>query len=457
MTDDALRPIAFMVMPFRKRDVPSPPAGAPTKIDCDALWDRAFRPALEDLGYLPVRADAEVGAVIVKDMLERLALADLVLADLTLPNGNVYYEVGLRHVAQRTHCVLVAADWSQQLFDVDQIRTDRYPLKDGDVPESEAEVIRRFVHEAIRSKRHSLTPYYELVKGKEDATVFREQVERISAFQAQVRAARLLRDRDARTAKVREIVDSVGEPALEMPEIALELITLVRDHLGWGELVKYIEQLPPKLHGKAFVQEQLLLARSKLGDHAAAIAGLEGLIDAQGATPEREGLLGGRYKKWWRELRKARLEAGAGEPGFDEEAKLEDAIEHYRRGMVLDYNQYFCACNLPGLLRARGNEGDAEEALFIDQLVVLSCRRAIDRNEDDGYAKPTLLGAAFRARDVREIERLIKEIAREGPAAWQLEALLDDLRDAVESVEDEATKAQLAQALARLEKLAQQS
>ena len=135
--ESKLRPVAFMVMPFGKRIIASPPEGAPAQLDCDALWDRAFRPALGNLGYLPIRADMEVGTVIVKDMLERLALAELVLADLSLPNGNVYYEVGLRHAAKRTHCVLIGADWSRQLFDTDQIRTERYPLRDGTVPEDE--------------------------------------------------------------------------------------------------------------------------------------------------------------------------------------------------------------------------------------------------------------------------------------------------------------------------------
>ena len=101
MNGSTPRPIAFMVMPFRKRPVPVPVEGAPKEVDFDALWDRAFRPALEQEGYLAVRADIETVTVIIKDMLERLAFADLVLADMTLPNGNVYYEVGIRHVAQR--------------------------------------------------------------------------------------------------------------------------------------------------------------------------------------------------------------------------------------------------------------------------------------------------------------------------------------------------------------------
>lgn len=52
---------------------------------------------------------------------------------MTIPNGNVYYEVGVRHAAKKTGCVLLAADWSKQLFDVAQMRTVRYPLSDGNV------------------------------------------------------------------------------------------------------------------------------------------------------------------------------------------------------------------------------------------------------------------------------------------------------------------------------------
>jgi hypothetical protein len=107
--------VCFMVMPFRRRKVEEPKgADAPAELDCDALWDKAFRPAIEQLGYMPIRADYDPGSVIVKDMLERLALADLVLADVSLANGNVYYEVGLRHAAKENRlcpprCGLVQA------------------------------------------------------------------------------------------------------------------------------------------------------------------------------------------------------------------------------------------------------------------------------------------------------------------------------------------------------------
>ena len=34
---------------------------------------------------------------IIRDMIERLALSDMVLADVSIPNANVFYEVGVRH------------------------------------------------------------------------------------------------------------------------------------------------------------------------------------------------------------------------------------------------------------------------------------------------------------------------------------------------------------------------
>lgn len=162
------KPVCFMVMPFRRRKVEGTmAASAPGELDCDALWDRVYRPAIEELGYVPIRADADTGSVIVKDLLERLAFAHLVLADVTLPNGNVYYEIGLRHVARATGCVLLATSWSRQLFDVDQFRSIRYPLADGLVPEEEAVAIRGLLREAIPRVKDARTPWHELVTADE--------------------------------------------------------------------------------------------------------------------------------------------------------------------------------------------------------------------------------------------------------------------------------------------------
>src|SRR3954447_15940903 len=140
-------PLCFMIMPYGRKATQTEHGRGPAEIDFNALWDRAYVPTIKMLGYDPVRADQDTGGLIISQMLERLYFADLVLADMTIPNGNVYYEVGIRHAARKTGCVLLAADWSKQLFDVAQVRTVRYPLPEGAVVEQTASAF----HDAIKS------------------------------------------------------------------------------------------------------------------------------------------------------------------------------------------------------------------------------------------------------------------------------------------------------------------
>jgi hypothetical protein len=432
----ALRPVCFMVMPFRKKKVTGPTGeGAPAEIDCDALWDKAYRPAIEEAGYTAIRADFEAGMVIVKDMLERLAFADLVVADMSLPNGNVYYEVGLRHVAKETGCILFAADWSRQLFDIEQFTSVRYPLKDGSVPDDEAEAIRATVAGAIGGLKDSRTPWHEFIHGAEDDQlrrgVFRDHVEKLSEFQASVRAARLTGDKEERQARIRALRDGLPPSALELTDVAIELLHLVRDHLGWAEPLEFADRLPPSLAKIPLVQEQRLLALANTGQPEEAIASLEELNRTYGETPERMGLIGGRYKRLWRAARDARMEAGEERASRAERRYLRNAIDHYTRGMELDYNEFYCSSNIAQLLLARGDEGDGERAVIVDPFVVAACERAIRRGEDDAWTRPTLLGAAFRAGDVAKARELADRIDEDGVVAWNLAATISDLKDAV--------------------------
>lgn len=85
-------PIAFMVMPFDPKKAGSERPGAPAEVDFNALWREVHEPVLAGLGYRRVRADSDLGALIIHEMVQRLAIADLVVADISLPNANVYYE-----------------------------------------------------------------------------------------------------------------------------------------------------------------------------------------------------------------------------------------------------------------------------------------------------------------------------------------------------------------------------
>src|SRR2546421_1848774 len=124
-----VEPICFMIMPYRTKPVADRhDPGIPAEVDFDRLWEAALKPAIEAMGYEPVRADQDLGALIIQEMIERLAISDLVIADVTIANANVYYEIGIRHAAKQQGCVMIAADWAKPLFDIDQMRQLRYTL-----------------------------------------------------------------------------------------------------------------------------------------------------------------------------------------------------------------------------------------------------------------------------------------------------------------------------------------
>src|SRR5262249_45702680 len=173
-----------------KKKTDAPVGQGLAEIDFDALWDRAFKPAIEKLGYDAVRADQEVGSLIINEMLERLYFSDLVLADMTIPNGNVYYEVGVRHACRDIGCVLLAADWSKQLFDVAQMRTVRYPLATMPISDTAALHIQDVLVASIHPMVAGLSPLYTVLPGfptavdTQRATGMRRQFEALTAFQA---------------------------------------------------------------------------------------------------------------------------------------------------------------------------------------------------------------------------------------------------------------------------------
>lgn len=89
---------AFIVMPFGRKDAPDG-----TVVDFDQVYGRLLKPAVEAAGLQPHRADAERrGGSIHADMFQELLLAEFVVADLTIDNPNVWYEIGVRHALRAT-------------------------------------------------------------------------------------------------------------------------------------------------------------------------------------------------------------------------------------------------------------------------------------------------------------------------------------------------------------------
>lgn len=441
------KPICFMVMPFGTKPVLPAVRGAPDRIDFDALWHKAFCPALEQLGYDPVRADQETGAGIILEMLERLFFSDLVVADMTIPNGNVYYEIGIRHACRQSGCVLVSADWANPLFDLNQMRRLTYPLADGAISDDEAVHIRDALLSGARAMAEGASPMYQSIPGfpHEDkvdpsrASAIRGQMEALAAFQARVRAARNNRDRAKQREMALDLYAEYPPSKVVSTSVALEILALLRDCVDWQAMLDYTKAMPASFRDMDFVKEQVSLGNSKSGDHLEAIGALEELIRQRGESSERRGLIGGRYKK----LADAARDAGN---QVDYEDYLDQAIEAYEQGVRADLNDFYPSSNLPFLYRERSRGDDESKATMTARLARLAC----ERDMHNPWARPTLLTLAFFDEDAERASDYAREVRREGPAKWQLESTLDTLERSVKQARDPASGEQLAGILEQL-------
>ncbi|MBZ5619862.1 MAG: TRAFs-binding domain-containing protein [Acidobacteriia bacterium] len=421
------RPICFMIMPYSTKPTSaSQGSGAPDKVNFDRLWEAALRPAIDQAGYEPVRANEDIGALIITEMIERLAISDLVLADVSIPNGNVYYEVGIRHAAQKQGCIMTAATWSKPLFDIDQMRRIRYPLPTESISDDVAAEIKRIVAAAIPVMSAGDSPFYQVFPKYPEfdpvrATSFKKSVEELSRFQAEIIAARTATGQDRRT-RALDLRARYYTGGPVQKAVAIELLYTLRDSTDWTTTLEFIDTLPGDLRNSPLVKEQRALALSKSGDHDTAIGALRELISSSGDTSERRGLLGGRYKKKWNTTHNP--------------ADLDRAIAEYETGMKLDLNDYYPSSNLARLYRTRKRKGDDDKARISAAVTVIACERARLRKTDDEWLNPTLLGAAFDAGDVDKAQELADQVAMDGYGAWKLETTLDDCRTAAGLYED---------------------
>ena len=159
-----MKPHAFVVMPFGlKKDSQG------NDIDFNQVYMKLIKPALEAAGLAVFRADQEQRAGDIRtDMFQELLIADLVLADLTLDNPNVWYELGARHALRARGVMLVCGGRVTTAFDLYTDRKLRYSIRDGGPDHSTLEAEQRNITQMARATMESwhgrkISPVYQLM------------------------------------------------------------------------------------------------------------------------------------------------------------------------------------------------------------------------------------------------------------------------------------------------------
>jgi hypothetical protein len=129
-------------------------------MDFDHVHRVLIGPALRLLGIDGQTTQEVVSAGNIReDMFHRLLTADLVIADLSIHNPNVFYELGVRQAFRDKYTFLMRCDVSDYPFD---LRTDRYLEYRWDNPAASLEDLVRAVRETVSSDKPD-SPVFKLL------------------------------------------------------------------------------------------------------------------------------------------------------------------------------------------------------------------------------------------------------------------------------------------------------
>ena len=132
----------FVVMPFGTKPLND---GSGRLYDFDKVYRVIIQRAIRQAGLEPIRADErKVSDIIHADMFKQLRDRAVVLADLSLENPNVFYELGARHVMSAKGTVLMCRSGSELPFDV---KLSRVIFYDFDGQHLDWEEVERAVRE----------------------------------------------------------------------------------------------------------------------------------------------------------------------------------------------------------------------------------------------------------------------------------------------------------------------
>ncbi|HTT93635.1 MAG TPA: TRAFs-binding domain-containing protein [Solirubrobacterales bacterium] len=435
-----LKKLLFVAMPFGSKPDPT----HRFEINFDDVYDRSIKPSTEEADLDVIRADEEtLGGIIHKPMYERLLLAEIVIADLTVANANVFYELGIRHAARPRSTILIFAKSSQLPFDVAPIRAIPYELDEkGKFSAESAEDLRRTLSERLLEAKESESvdsPLFQLVDDYPGITLphevteaFRDRVQQVSELTEEMRQAQSVQ-KEERVAILKEIEDRIGDFAAASQELPLDLLLAYRDASAWDAMVSCIEKMPVELRDVPTVREQLALGlnrRNEPGDRKRAIELLEQLVSEYGPSPESNGILGRIYKDIWQEASDADEDAKA-------RAALDAAIAEYDEGFDADPRDAYPGINLLTLLVRRGAEGDAERVSELRPVVLFALARRGALDSSDYWDVATVMELAAMGGDKALAERAFGRIELIGPQDWERETTARNLSILADALGDE--------------------
>jgi len=145
---------AFIIRPF----------GVKSEIDFDKVETELIIPSLNKAGIAGfTTGDILESGNIRQDMFQSLLTADVVIADISIHNANVYYELGIRHALRDKVTILIRTKKDEVPFD---LKTDRYITYDYPQVDKKVDSLAKSIKDSLLSSHHDSPVFLMLPKLK---------------------------------------------------------------------------------------------------------------------------------------------------------------------------------------------------------------------------------------------------------------------------------------------------
>jgi tetratricopeptide (TPR) repeat protein len=421
-----MKPHAFVAMPFGTK-----PNHEGTMVNFDRVYAELIAPALSAAGCEVFRADQEQRAGDIRgDMFQELLVADLVVADLTLDNPNVWYELGVRHALRARGVVLIQGPRAAQPFDIYTDRKLRYSLKDGAPDETTREDDIRRLTDMARATLESSTarvvsPVYALLEHLREPEwrnlLLAERNEFSEAYEAWASRLEVARQKN-RPGDILVLADETPTRALQLEARRAAGNCLIKlRHFDFA-----LEQFDAALAidpDDKISREKKAVCLGRLGRYEEAREWTQQLTRDY-PTDAEVWALTGRVEKdnWiqrWRQDNASPTQLR--EIASAENASLEEAITPYHNAFIANPAHFFSGINSLTLHKLLEHLGGAPDATLIGNLtggVLWASLSAQQRDKKDFWARASFAELCLLVNPKEAIVREYREAVAAANRDW---------------------------------------
>jgi hypothetical protein len=342
------------------------PFGVKSGIDFDQVEKVLIRPAMEQAGLTGGTTGEFIQQGNIRtDMFEQLLIADLIIADISIHNANVFYELGIRHALRDKRTFLIKSkDSESKENDVPfDLKTDRYLSYDATKLGDAVDILAAALKATVDSQKAD-SPVYQLLPALEPADPdkvlvvpldFREEVARVEAAKSCGDLQLLAAETDGFAWRVAGL-RLVGNAQFRLQDWPGAKVT-------WQAVREYddVDLEANMLLGTIF---------QRLGDLVSSDQAVERALQSEeisaGDRAEIRALMARNAKSQWEQTWVKLTDVDSIQKAALSTPFLEKSFELYRQGFIEDRNHFYSGLNALAMVTIWTELAQAQPAIWQD-------------------------------------------------------------------------------------------